>query len=97
MKSTAHHLLWTRHTWNKGYAQKLRRKLVFKIPDDVHKELHRVVAPIPPILEFEARKLYVSYEDMDLFETLDWLVENAPDEGFATAMAAQALFLRCHI
>lgn len=95
-----HHLLWTRHGWNKGYAHKLRKALVYNIPDDVHRELHKAVAPIPPITEQEARELFVLYkraDTMSILEAVEWLSANAPNSEFATAMAAQEIFLRCNL
>lgn len=95
-----HHLLWTRHEWNKGYAHKLRKALAYNIPDDVHRELHRAVAPIPPLTEPQARELFVKYKkqpDMGVIDAAEWLLENSPNSDFSTAMAAQVLFLKCHL
>lgn len=95
-----HHLLWTRHAWNKGYAHKLRRILVYEIPDEVHQELHKAVAPVPQITEWQARSLYAEYcklDHTDLYSSLEWLIENAPTDGFQLAMMNQYLFLRCHV
>lgn len=95
-----HHLLWTRHAWNKGYAHKLRRALVYEIPDDVHREMHKAVSPIPQLTESEARELYVKYKQQDhmsVLEAVEWLADNAPNSDFATAMAAQEIYLRCHL
>lgn len=94
-----HHLLWTRHTWNKGYAHKLRRELVFEISDEVHRNLHKAVAPIPLITEQEARKLYTDYRklpDLGLYDALEWLIENAPASEFAIAIMGQYMYLRCN-
>lgn len=95
-----HHLLWTRHAWNKGYAHKLRRVLVYEIPDEVHQALHKAVAPVPQLTEWQARSLYVEYcklDRKDLYSSLEWLIENAPTDEFQLAMMNQYLFLRCHV
>ena len=95
-----HHLLWTRHAWNKGYAHKLRRMLVYEIPDEVHQELHKAVPPVPQITEWQARSLYAEYHKLDrtdLYSSLEWLIENAPTGEFQLARMDQYLFLRCHI
>lgn len=93
-----HHLIFTRHDWNKGYAHKLRKALVYNIPDDVHRNLHKAVAPIPLVTEQEARELFVDYRkhpDMGMFDALEWLIENAPASDFALAVMGQYLYLRC--
>lgn len=95
-----HHLLWTRHDWNKGYAHKLRRVFAYNIPDEVHRGLHRAVAPVPPITESQARELYVEYKklpDLGMFDALEWLIENSPTSEFCIAMMSQSLYLRCHL
>ena len=94
-----HHILFTRHTYNKGYMHKLRRLLVYEIPDAVHEELHKAIPPVPPITEFQARELYVGFiklENPDMFDSLEWLIENAPTSDFQLAIMNQYLFLRCH-
>ena len=72
-----HHLLFTRHDWNKGYAHKLRRLRVYEIPDEVHQELHKAVPPVPQITEWQARSLYAEYRKLDhtdLYSSLEWLI-----------------------
>lgn len=95
-----HHVLFTRKEWNKGYAHKLRRLLVYNIPDDVHRGLHKAVPPVPPLTEQEARELYVGYKKvspLDIFDATEWLIENSPSEEFAVAMMGQSLYLRVHL
>jgi hypothetical protein len=97
MKYSAHHVLFYRRHWNKGYAHKLRRLFVYEIPDDVHRKLHEVVGPVPTITEHEARELFVAYKrngDLDLNQALKWLAENAPNDEFKNAILAQLGFLR---
>lgn len=97
MKFSAHHILFYRRVWNKGYAHKLRRLFVYEIPDDVHRRLHEAVGPVPRITEQEARDLYVAYKKMDrlgLEHALKWLADNAPNAEFGTAILAQLGFLQ---
>lgn len=94
-----HHLLWSRKNWNKGYAHKLRRIFAYNIPDELHRNLHKAIAPIPTITEQEARKLYTDYRklpDLGLFDALEWLIDNAPSSDFALAIMGQYLYLRCN-
>ncbi len=95
-----HHILFTRHTYNKGYAHKLRRLLVYEIPDEVHQELHKQIPPVPQITEFQAKELYCAYrklDDPDMYDSLEWLIENSPTDEFQVAIMNQYLFLRCHV
>lgn len=96
MKYSAHHCLFYRRHWNKGYAHKLRRIFVYEIPDDVHRKLHEVVGPVPVLTECEARELFVAYKrngDLEIIPALEWLAENAPNSEFRTAIQAQLGFL----
>lgn len=95
-----HHLLFIRKDFNKGYAHKLRRVLVYEIPDDIHVDLHNSIPPVPPITEWQARTLYMEYSKQDIhdvFDALEWLIDNAPSEEFRIAMINQALYLRCRM
>lgn len=97
MKFSAHHILFYRRVWNKGYAHKLRKLFVYEIPDDVHRKLHEVVGPVPRLTEPEARELYVAYKKvgrLDLNEALKWLIDNSPNAEFSTAIYAQLGFLQ---
>lgn len=97
----AHHLLWTRRTWDRGYKLLLRRSFVYQIPIAVHQELHSVIEPIPPLSEEEARWLWTEFKavdhEMGLFEALEWLQLHAPNSEFAMAMMAQSGFLQNHL
>lgn len=97
MKYSAHHILFYRRVWNKGYAHKLRKLFVYDIPDDVHRRLHETVGPVPRLTEPEARDLYVAYKKngrLPLKEALLWLVDNSPNADFSTAILAQFGFLQ---
>ena len=98
MKYSAHHLLFYRKRFNKGYAHRLRKAFVYEIPDDMHTALHKIVGPAPAISEEEAMRMYVEYkrldQDLDLYEALNWLILNAPSAEFAMAIMAQLGFIR---
>lgn len=97
MSNSVHHVLFTKKCWSKGYAHKLRRMLAYNIPNDVHRNLHKAVPPVPPITEEQARELYVGYKKvspLDIFDATEWLIENSPSEEFAIAMMGQSLYLR---
>lgn len=97
MKYSAHHVLFYRRRFNKGYAHRLRKVFVYEIPDDMHTALHQVVGPVPEISEDEARSLYVEYRRLDqeltLKEALNWLILHAPSAEFAIAMMTQLGFI----
>ena len=98
MKYSAHHLLFYRKRFNKGYAHRLRKAFVYEIPDDMHTALHKIVGPAPEISEDEAMRMYVEYkrldQDLDIYEALNWLILNAPNAEFAMAIMAQLGFIR---
>lgn len=98
MKLSAHHVLFYRRCWNKGYSHRLRRLFVFEISDDVHKKLHEVVGAVPVLEEYQARELYIEYRKLDhkpeLEEALKWLVLHAPTTEFAMAIMAQLCFIQ---
>ena len=93
----AHHCLWTRRTWNRGYKLLLRRSFIYQLPIAVHQELHANVEPIPPLSEDEARQLWMEFKsadhDMELFEALEWLIAHAPNSDFKQSIAEQQSFL----
>ena len=97
----AHHILHYRRLWDKGFKQLLRRSFVYRIPIEVHQELHATVGPVPPLSEEEARWLWAEFKavdhDMSLFEALEWLQLHAPNSEFAMAMMAQSGFLQNHL
>lgn len=95
MRYSAHHILFTRRNWNKGYRRRLRKLFIYEIPDEVHKKLHKFVAPVPPITDIEAIALLNAYPgEMELFDALEWLAYNASDQNFSTAILAQLGFLK---
>lgn len=98
MRYDSHHLLWTRRTWNKGYAHGLRKLFVYQVPVPMHQKLHEVVSPIPVLSESEAKALFIEYhklgQRLELEEALKWLVANAPNPDFAIAMMAQLGFVQ---
>lgn len=97
MKFSAHHILFYRRVWSKGYAHKLRKLFVYEIPDDVHVGLHKAVGPVPRLTEQEARELYVAYKKvgrLDIDEALKWLIDNSSNIEFSTAIYAQLGFLQ---
>ena len=97
----SHHILHYRRLWDKGFKQLLRRSFVYRIPIEVHKELHAAVGPVPPLSEDEARWLWIEFKavdhEMGLFEALEWLQLHAPNSEFAMAMMAQSGFLQNHL
>lgn len=98
MKYSAHHVLFYRKRFNKGYAHRLRKAFVYEIPDDMHIKLHQIVGPAPEISDDEARNLYIEYKRLDhelsFEEALRWLILNAPSSEFAIAMMAQLGFVQ---
>ena len=94
----SHHILHYRRNWSKGFKLQLRRAFVYELPVEVHQDLHKVVSGVPPLTEWEARNLWVKFKalgyEMDLFEALEWLRGNAPNEEFEQAIAEQYEFLR---
>ena len=92
-----HHLLFYRAEWNRGYNQLLRRVFIYDIPMPVHQALHSSVGKVPPLDEQESKWLWERYRnvdhELDLYEALAWLENNAPNVEFATAIAAQRDFL----
>ena len=98
MKYSAHHLLFYRKRFNKGYAHRLRKAFVYEIPDKMHIALHQIVGPVPAISEDEARRIFVEYKrldhELDIYEALNWLILNAPTAEFAMAIMAQLGFIR---
>ena len=93
----SHHLLWTRHTWERNCRLLLRRSFVYEIPIPTHRLLHKEVEPIQPLSDMEARELWIRLKavnhNMGIFEALEWLIANAPNDDFAEAMLAQQQFL----
>lgn len=94
-----HHLLFYRKLWDKGYKQLLRRAFVYELPITVHQQLHAVVGAIPPLDEREAQELWSNYNytakrGMSLYEALDWLIANSPNDEFRHAMIEQYAFIR---
>lgn len=96
-----HHLLFYRSEWNKGCRMLLRRAFVYEIPVVVHRELHRVVKPVPPLMEWEARKLWHDLKDfgyeMNIFEAYRWLIEFSPNDEFRNAITEQFEFIKEHL
>lgn len=94
----SHHILHYRRNWSKGFKLQLRRAFVYELPVGVHQDLHKAVAGVPPLCEWEARNLWMKFRaisyKMDLFEALEWLQGNAPNEEFAEAIRQQYEFLR---
>lgn len=93
----SHHLLWTRHNWERNCRLLLRRSFVYEIPIPTHRQLHKEVEPIPPLSDMEARELWIRLKavnhNIGIFEALEWLIANAPNDDFAEAMLAQQQFL----
>ena len=94
-----HHILHYRRWWSDGHRQLLRRAFVYELPIDAHEELHKVVGPVPPLDDYDAKWLWLKYCDaaehnMSLDDALDWLQVNAPNSDFAIAIMAQRGFLR---
>lgn len=92
-----HHILFYRKEWSKCHALKLRRCFVYEIPIAIHQELHSAVGAVPVLDELDARELWILYQKLDrelsLFEALEWLILNSPNEEFAKAIQAQFDFL----
>lgn len=84
MKYSAHHVLFYRKRFNKGYAHRLRKAFVYEIPDDMHIKLHQIVGPAPEISDDEARNLYIEYKRLD----------HELSSEFAIAMMAQLGFVQ---
>lgn len=94
----SHHILHYRRLWDYGFKSLLRRSFIYELPIEVHHDLHTVVGPVPPLEEAEARQLWYDLKavdhDMDLYEGLEWLIDNAPNNKFAAAITAQYVFLQ---
>ena len=94
----AHHILFYRKEWGKGYKQLLRRSFLYRIPIGVHHQLHATVRQVPPLDEAEAKLLWDEYQkldrQLDIYEALEWLMENSPNADFGMAIMAQYGFLR---
>ena len=94
----SHHILFYRKEWSKGCKMLLRRSFVYRIPIGVHQQLHATVAQVPPLSEEEAKDLWQRYQELghglDLYEAYEWLMLNAPNSDFSTAIMAQYGFLR---
>lgn len=92
-----HHILFTRKSYNKGFAHKLRKQFVFELPDDIHSSLHASVPPVPRISEPEALILWSEYKreshEDNIYDALEWLIFHAPTTAFQDAIKAQYDFL----
>lgn len=93
-----HHILFFRREWEHGYKLLLRRAFIYDIPIVVHRALHAAVGNVPPLEDKEARRLWNKYAELDrelsLYEGLEWLLDNAPNEGFRLAIKAQYDFFK---
>ena len=94
-----HHLLYYRRNWDIGYKQLLRRAFVYELPVEVHKKIHILATGIPPLSEQEAQELWIEYNnntkrEMGLYEALDWLVANSPNDDFRNAIMTEYAVIR---
>ena len=94
-----HHLLYYRRNCDIGYKQLLRRAFVYELPVEIHKKIHILAAGIPPLNEREAQDLWVEFNnaarrDMSLYEALDWLVANSPNDDFRNAIMTEYAVIR---
>ena len=94
-----HHLLWTKRDWETGYARALRNDFTRRIPVGLHRELHRVVPPLPVPPGRLCREAYETYlrekEIVDSYapaRACAWLYVHIPDASFRVAMQKQIDF-----
>lgn len=95
----SHHLLFCKADWNTGYAKKLREKFVFKIPVDIHDELHHAVLtsvhrPSDELLKTTWEFLQESPQvaSYGILRALAWLYVYTPDPEFRRDIQKQIDF-----
>lgn len=98
-----HHLLWTRKTWNHGFAQLLRSAFIEEIDWNLHEKLHTIVEPIPVPPEAQLERAWRNYQlnksfiqGMTTESKIYWLIEQIDDPEFKAAMQAQREFFAHH-
>lgn len=94
-----HHLLWMRRDWETGYARALRSDFTRRIPVELHRELHRVVPPLPVPPVKLCREAYETYlREKEVVDSYDparacaWLYVHIPDANFRAAIQKQIDF-----
>lgn len=99
-----HHLLFQGRHWDYGYARMLRATFIFSVQvyqhNLLHNEfLHDVPCPAENVLkkawnDYQAQK--DSVDQMNLLQSIGWLMATIDDEAFRRAMAKQYCFFANH-
>lgn len=99
-----HHLCFQGRHWDYGYARMLRSTFIFSVQVYQHNLLHNEFlhdVPCPPesVLkkawnDYQAQK--DSVDQMNLLQSIGWLMATIDDEAFRRAMATQYCFFSNH-
>lgn len=94
-----HHLLFTRHDWDNSYGKLLRAKLVYRVPIELHRQLHSQLKLVPLPDDAELRFAWERYQAekqkvdaMSMGRACDWLLRYIYDDQFQEAIKIQRLF-----
>ena len=95
-----HHICYTRHNWQDGYAYKIRHAFVRPVPVPIHDELHHdILSDVPRPTEEVMKKAWAEYcankaaiDQYDLCRAIAWLYVHVEDAQFRKAMQIQLDF-----
>lgn len=99
-----HHLMFQGRHWDYGYARMLRATFIFSVQVYQHTLLHNEFlhdVPCPP--EDVLAKVWRAYQaqkdsvdQMNLLQSIGWLMSTVDDDEFRRAMAKQYCFFSLH-